>query len=447
MIAKAKQSTASPKQLASLLEMGLIAPKPRSLKIKAFASAFGVLKKNGLLRYVMSNQISKQHEYDLQMKLQQPFELIDSFMVPGHQFVFTADATSFFSQLSIPMGVSAYFVLKFGSKFFVPLVLPQGWRFSPAIAQTMALIAIRENRSASVHIDNFILTACSHDAILKERDIFLRRCLDAGIHLKEPVPPIVSETVYVGIQLCFVTSRWRLDPSWIDKVEPFLRRFLFSDDWHSVREWWQVMGYLIWGLQVLRVELARLDPALQWFSAVAKLIYIHSDCWNLRVKMTSIALNCARHCASLVLTNPWRSLVLPHRMVSVCTDASLTGGAFVIFMKEQQLPCAWPWIGPLSGVPYESRGIFWLELFTVHRAIISVLDLCEDVDIWIWSDNRGVVDGFRRGLFHHPLANFLLTDVKQRALARQSTFRLLHVSTKFNIADKWSRLVWSTWIH
>ena len=121
--------------------------------------------------------------------------------------------------------------------------------------------------------------------------------------------------------------------------------------------------------------------------------------WSKCIRAPLSVVNTLHRASYIMSMNPWQRKIKQTRHVTIFTDASTTGGAWVKLGVGGEVDefSWWPW-----GLKWNPKDMFHLELLTVLQAIVDFVkspaftnihssSLGDGVALRIFTDNSGVV--------------------------------------------------------
>ena len=336
-------------RLREAIEYGLITPLPRSTPIYFFHSNFLVMKSDRLHSRMISNvafnEVQPSPPTAWECNLPSITHLIHS--VLQWNFATELDARSFFPQFPLGPTVQSFFGLRQRHFRGVLRVMPQGWRWAPAIAQTTAhLLTYRlpmsvpdTTAAAFPWIDNFLLGASTAEAAQAILDAFIARCAFCHVTLKETSLTPSQHIVAIGVEFDLSKHRFRLAPEWADRAAPFLTAFIIelrTGYLVPLRTIWRAIGTCMWVASIHQLLLGSNMWEMIHYMKTHTPKESHRSAWDLLSTMSTAPLEEMARFADRLHKNPWLTQpVIPPAIATallgpiVITDASLWAGAYL----------------------------------------------------------------------------------------------------------------------
>lgn len=183
-----------------------------------------------------------------------PVEIVEKVMQGC--FLAHADMLAWFTQLKVSEKISLNFLrmrLRCGKEYAV-LYAPQGWSYSPWLAQTVAKALSGEHKAlSSITYDNFVWSGTAEE-VEEAVQVFLEQCKRCGAEIafeKSALEPATAATI-LGIHVNLETKTFGLDPEWSSRATKTIRQTARARSC-SVRKFLVVVGVINWALQVLRL--------------------------------------------------------------------------------------------------------------------------------------------------------------------------------------------------
>lgn len=353
---------------------------------------------------------------------------------------FTFDARNFFFQFPIEDPVTrSYFTIAVNKprgppSFFVLRKLCMGWKYSPLIAQTVAItIANRITLEAkrrlqhtffvTVWIDNFIfacvdrLDACS--LLLIARNTF-KEC---NLEVHEP-SPITNQIEALGF--CIAHSIVKHSPAFSTKFQYLAIELSTSSSLQFIA---QLLGCFVWSSYVREIPLAFFPNIIHTMRSLHKRICAGarwSDKWQSAVEPFSAEIS------SLIdgLSSPFKQPPRKHDVwFELYADAAVDSDS-----------ARW---GVTSGA-YEAQGfsplhhIFIVELLAAAVAVLTVAREYPESTTLLFTDNLAVMFALRSKHSGNSKGDTILAHLF-RQLPSKFIFHVTYVASQFNLADRLTR--------
>ena len=296
------------------------------------------------------------------------------------------DAQNFISQFPLGPTVRPYFGCHQQHFRGVLCVMPQGWTWAPAIAQTTALLLTHKllpldqcaKATAFPWMDNFIMGASSMESAQALIDAFIARCSACHVTLKPSSTTPARHLVALGIEFDLCQHRYRLEPGWAKNAAAFVTAFIKetrTGHFTSLRTIWQAIGTCMWCASIHTLMLG----AHMW--SIINFMRSHTPKEHSRAAWESLSLMPAAPLDEMLTiadrlhANPWlpRPFIPPSigcslRGLLLITDASLWAGAFFVASSEQA-PLRGQWWQWAPRVRDRSPNMPLLEALTLLRAL------------------------------------------------------------------------------
>ena len=158
------------------------------------------------------------------------------------------DYVSFFFQFTLGKAIQPWFGLRQKGFKAVMTRPPQGFSPMPAAAQCTT-DAILWGLPALGHIDNIIIGGMTPEALDITTSVFLARCDQCNLALKERHPPCEAIFNHLGLQFDLSTKQYRLIPEWAQRTSAFILELceLASIPMQiPLRLLWTALGCIFW---------------------------------------------------------------------------------------------------------------------------------------------------------------------------------------------------------
>lgn len=341
----------------------------------------------------------------------------------------SCDGKSYFYQFPLAPGIARYFRARLGAlRGHVTEVclkrMPMGWSFSPAIAQRVANVLVRDLGIAWV--DDFIIGGTRQEYAAK-RSEFLRRLRRYNVEVDDDSLEPSESFEALGMEFDLRKKVYRVKPAWAAKREAVWRDILQRSKEGSAtfREVFELFGGLIWSDYVMCRPLWLRAEALAALRALAKDVEREYD---KKVKLPAYAHANTEDWIAETIRNPWSA---PHTRIRpsqahelLFSDASSTGGAWIRIFKGQVVDGdAWQHKQDLH--------IYYQELFAMCEA--ASRSGCDPRNVHI-VDNAPAVGSATRGHSSAYPANVLL-----RATYGHQRPSVWWAPTDMQLADPYTR--------
>ena len=207
-----RPSKLSQRDADSLMDWGVLVPRPRSLSSSFLHLGFKVAKSDpSWTRFILDCTALNEYQCDPPpFSLPPPICIISTIL--SSLFAFIADFSSWFFQHYVSSEVASFFSLRVGSCPYLCTRLAQGWKFSPVTGQSSSSVLAHdpicpEDPRSLVRIDDLFFGDLSKENIDSKRQRFLQRCERAGATIGT-ISNIVTKFSYVGMDFDLEMKRW-----------------------------------------------------------------------------------------------------------------------------------------------------------------------------------------------------------------------------------------------
>lgn len=434
-----KRSKLSQRDLADLLDWQVLIPCPRSVQPPFFHFSFKVLKSDpSWSRYIIDCSVLNSYQKDPpSFSLPSPLRIIETIL--SCEYGFVTDFSAWFHQHWVSPEISPFFAVRVNSSPFLCSRLAQGWKFSPCTAQGSSLILAFDpdfpDSSSLSWIDDNFFGDSSESRLDIRRKNFLERCSKANAKVGS-ISDISDTMIYVGMEFHLKEKKWRIKPSWTEKLLSFfLSLSLSQQQFHAPAQvLWILLGSFLWFLRCSCLPLALLDPLISQTIDISPRLIDGSLLWTDVITFWPSVVSCSLSLISMIKKNAWR--FIPHPLPFTPTnnflfsDASLSGGA-VVFEDKVIWSTTW-------NFDTAHTDILYLETLAWAAGIrlIPSLGIASAVTV---VDNEALYFSLLKTRSKNPKVNTVITDL---CLWAENKHLLLYtgwISTKLMPADGPSR--------
>ena len=367
-----RPSKLSRKDVESLVDWGVLVPRPRSISSNFFHFGFKVAKSDpSWTRFILDCSALNESQCDPPpFSLPPPICIISTIL--SSLFAFIADFCSWFFQHYVSPEVASFFSLRVGSSPYLCTRLAQGWKFSPVTGQSSSSVLAHDpmcpdDPRSLVWIDDLFFGDDSRENLDSKRQRFLQRCERAGATIGT-ISEIVTQFSYVGMDFDLEMKRWRVKSTWIEKFLSLLSSISSRTTPHIV---WALLGGFMWFLRCSARPIALLDGLISQAVSLSPRLIDSSIGWSDPISLWPSATASISFLSSLVRDNTWRTILhpLPFKppIHFIFSDASLKGGAAVF---EDKIVWQTTWKFTVT-----SRDIFYLEALAWAAGVRTLPEL------------------------------------------------------------------------
>jgi len=414
------------RHLPDMIDFGVVEElwTPNSFDMTCFTTP----KKDDTLRLILDcRPLNEVFERPPEMCLPKIHEFIDEIL--AHEYASQADGKSYFYQFSLHPEVAAYFGSRVTSgrglfHYTRFLCLPMGFSWAPAIAQRASNVLVRD--CGLCWVDNFVVLGMTSEHFLARRNLFLQRVQDVNLELDDTTLSPSNRIECLGIDLDLAEKRYRLSPSWVDKV---VLRSCPIQLTTTIRGLYEICGTLIWRWHVMRQPLCSIPEVMRCLGDAARLVIKNGD-WDEPFVVSELVRR-ELECAFTVLReNPWQSAIVPQtgEKVDMWSDASQEKCVFLLLQGDAILDSR-RWEPPAN------QHIFLSELQAAVNGIVRAHERGHS-NVTAYVDNAPAAIALERRVYTNHLANItmqLLPDLQQCQV------KVKWVSTKVQRADLYTR--------
>ena len=363
------------------------------------------------------------------------------------------DARSFFPQFPLGPTVQPFFGLRQRNFRGALRVMPQGWRWAPAIAQTTARsltyrlpVPVPDATAAAFPwVDNFMLGASSLVVAQALLDAFLARCAACHVTLKETALTPSRHLVAIGVEFELCQHRYRLAPEWATKAATFMSAFIIelrTGHLVSLRTIWRAIGTCMWVATIHQLLLG----SNMW--GMINYLKTHTpkeqqrSAWDQLSTMSAAPLEEMASFADRLHKNPWLNQpVIPPAISTalqgpiVITDASLWAGAYLWATPHRALLQGQWWQWALRARRHNMPVLEALSLLRALQELTSHSCLHPGQVLPWLTDCDPARRAVKRGYSPSPRLNRIVQAIRHFDVLLIP----LWVPTDLNIADPFSR--------
>lgn len=423
-----KKTIGMERHVEKIVEAGIWKPIPRA-NARTYISAFTVPKpKKEMLRLIanaipLNDQQIRLPDYELRLPDLPQLE----HMVLRHSFFAELDGVSFFNQFQIPDWFSRHLAVHISGATYAWTTLPMGWKNSVDVAQAASeTLQAQVGGSWLAFVDNLVRFGDTVEQVERDTESLLRVAQTVRASLEVTAPARQHGTL-LGIKVNLGDKTTDITDDFKTKLQLLSNRL--NDAIHTFREYWEVIGSVIWGLRVRHVPLILAPHTLRWLRAHTGHLIANNE-WDHSTSLPTRARSELTRLISLLVEGA------PYRIQENCddvspwvfSDASNTKWGLVWF--EDQIRYAsgeFP-----TGIQEQHIAIkeLWAALQAVqkmsHRRIEKYTLFC---------DNQNVVSWLQKWHARPPLAS----EILRRIYDINHSFSTLWVPTDDNPADGPSR--------
>ena len=261
-------------------------------------------------------------------------ETIDwTFEKEGELYAVSIDMKGWFGE--IPIAGNYLRISHRGKEIWAWTVLPQGWSWSPCLAQRISEMILSGLSTTGIIYDNFLL--CDSLENLQEQvRIFLQRTkrVNAEINMEKSILSPSREVVYCGVSLNLKTRCYRSETKWATKAGKALAA-LSKCRRVTYEEVYRAAGLANWALTTRRVPFCYHRPILSALRVVGRRLY-RGERWTSMFELSD-ALSASLATIALTLAqNKWQQW--QQRGTTLYTlycDACDSGFAWILFKGDK----------------------------------------------------------------------------------------------------------------
>lgn len=371
-----------------------------------------------------------------QMESPPPFGLpglhdVLSLMIRSQHMV-ELDLKNWFYQIPIAPALWRFFGARCGAAKFACKVLVMGWSWAPAIACAISRAVVRLFEPwAVVYVDNILVGARSLNALrsLLRR---LRRVCDWLNIIVKAWPTPSHYVTFLGLQLDPRRKRWRLHPTWALKAHDLIQAALAHPTPLKARDWFRVIGVVVYAAS-MTVGCAVVWEVLSWASRLGRNIADGRMTWESRIVPWRRVRNRLQEFARNLKRNPWRKCPRIRQDITVFSDASDRGEAWIV-CGRRRVARAWRPKDPATHIYHK-------ELDAALDAIRFLLQSgIRNTRVHLYVDNEAVEGTLRRMYGPRPSINTSLASLANRMDEAEMLLCIHRVPSADNPADYYSRL-------
>ena len=204
------------------------------------------------------------------------------------------DAQSYFYQFGVDPALSPYWCLRTPAGYKALVVLPQGWSWSPALAQTFSqvictwavrLFARRHPALAAAvlilsWIDNFVLLAKAQDGKTDQQILaLLRVAFQDTVKSANLVVKLEDKPVLLNLELDLPHQQYRVSQEWCGGLVSYCK-VLDRSRTVTAKKLWQMAGCFIYFVFASGLSFAMLRHTLKTLSVVSQAIHAGHQTWQ-----------------------------------------------------------------------------------------------------------------------------------------------------------------------
>ena len=446
-------SRLSPDRLQEAIQYGLLSPVPRTQPIYFFHSNFLVPKSDGLHSRLISNITfnDQQPAPPMDWKCELPSIPQMLHTVLSWNFATELDARSFFPQFPLGVTVQPFFGLRQSHFRGVLLVMPQGWTWAPAIAQTTARMLTHKLpipaddiiAAAFAWMDNFIMGASTMKIAQAMLDAFVARCDACQVTLKDPPDSPSRHITALGVEYDLCQHRYRLAPDWAAEAASFVSALVIelrTGHMTSLRTIWQAIGTCMWCANIHMLLLGTHMWSILRFMKTHTPKEQSRTAWEVLYTMPQAPLDEMASLVDRLHTNPWlpQPCIPPSirqvlRGFMLITDASLWAGAYLVAASVTS-PFQGQW---WQWAPQARRdNMPMLEALALLRALQELQPYLRTGQIVPWfTDCDPARRAVKKGYSASPPLNSIVTAIRAFDVLLMPSW----IPTLLNPADPYSR--------
>jgi len=219
------------------------------------------------------------------------------------------------------------------------VVLPQGWKWSPVLAQRISEVILSNLSCAKAIIyDNFLLTG-PPDILSGQVEELRLRCarIGAKINIQKSTPDLkpAHSCTHCGAELSFNDASFRMEEKWAQKVTPIMEKF-GSAEALTFDEVFTAAGLMIWYLNVKRIPLAHYRPVISAMRLIGRRVNRGSP-WSSTFTVSPSLRAAFRTIAAALRLNHWTKWT-PKCLIKyrIHCDASDIGYSWCVVDSEKR---------------------------------------------------------------------------------------------------------------
>lgn len=390
-----------------MLSAGILSRSDEFAKI--VMALFTTPKKDATLRLIQDDRpLNAVFDKPPDMNLPRLHQFID--FILEHNYMAQADAKSYFYQFLLAKDVQKYFGVRLAHgrgplKEFLFTRLAMGFSWAPAIAQRVSNAIV--DGLGIVWVDNFVIVGKTKEEFTRNREEFLRRIDECNLELDDRSleGTIMSEAI--GLEFNLKEKSYRMSPKWVELTCRKLRVLLSVAD-ITCRDFYAVMGAVIWHRHAMKLPLCSLPHTFQFLGSTASALAQAAD-WDSKISVPHEVLReLLVSLDELELNKPRKKSDPVSIEATVWTDASSKYYAWLAEMQGIVLASN-------QGETPEQQHIFYSELHSAIEGIIAT-------DLALRMEKKG--GGIRVQIDNAPAASCLQKRVSTNYVANQWLRRL-----------------------
>ena len=402
-----------------------------------------MVKSNGLGRPAFDADMNNFHTVKVPTNTPLPADFRKVFF--SSKWAFVLDLKSYFPQIPLLDGIGLFFALRLANgSWRYHRAMAQGWVYASQVGQATARTILKGIEGVLPYQDNWAGAAESEDGVYGLLDRVKDRCRLYGAVIKEGSVVVGQCITQLGVQYDLSLARWRLCPSWAAKAGAKVTAVVSTPNvFIPLLAWWRVFGTCLWALYVFDLPYSTMPHVLRAMSNLTKGREIQNIDWLEYFSLDIGVLEDLSILARLLLVNPWR---YHHGTVPgsiMASDASTTGGGWIIYLRGcgdtpkpmAVMESAWAW-----RYHHVSTEIFILELVAAIDAIMAWVTANPGTTVVLAVDNVGVMFALRKGHCAHYGGNLRIRELYRVLRTTRSVLVVCHFPTEWNPADSLSRM-------
>jgi len=351
------------------------------------------------------------------------------------EFGVTFDMASWYNQFVLSESVRTFYAFERGGNLWAPTRLPMGMRRSCELAQMATKIITRRASKYArtfVYLDN-VLFLGTHAGTSKAAEVFIEDARTVGASINDGAKiEITREPIFVGLKMNLV-EKTSLPTSKVLAKEKIL--------WDNKSRWSNadMSAFLstTWFIQRVKgiSKTAAFDALNVWRRLHKKMQQRNDEAWPLPAVLSESDANVLAQWRDYTLHSPpkpfTQEVALPgSEHVLIATDASRDGwGAFTV----RESGCT-----VMAGKMNSMKASVDSEPFGCYAAL-SRTSVPRGSKITVLSDNKPLVDAFKRGYSARWAINRAIALIEEFARKNSLEINLLHIPGAINPADGPSR--------
>jgi hypothetical protein len=400
-----------------------------------FLVCFLVRKKNGLGRFICNcRPLNHRQAKPGPMNLPAIRDVIDAIL--RWKYAAQCDGTTFFCQFELAEDIRRHFACRLTEMRgeIVSIILrrmPMGWSHAPRIAQAVANHIMKDIGVGWV--DNFIFGATSLNEFFRKRKLLRQRLDRYNVQVDDMEMTPTTNFFALGLEFDLEGSRFRLDPSWIEKRREIFQRA--HVEVMTYRQAFELFGSLVWTAHVKSEPLWLRAESLAMLSLIASEV---DGRWDESFSSPSYARKNLIEWSNDALANAWCGS--PRSRVGGDTTLGrvvLGQETRMVFSDASDHGCAWVSVSARSivaGQRWRRAGSAGENIFLGELEALLGAYQRYGAEARYAIDNLGLKKAVDKGHSSSYTAN-----VRMREKFRRTKPSVEWVPTEKNIADPFSR--------